>query len=330
AFEAAWQAACSVESAVVVVPAEFRFLVGPISFSGPCQPNIIFQIQGTIIAPTSPRTWNDGLLQWIQFIKLNGITIQGSGTIDGQGSVWWGLPGEYHYDYQISSKKTKTSKMPSIKPTVSLRKPAQALADVHAFHFIDINISNVQALRFYGSYDVSVEGITIKNSAQCHLKLDSCTSAKIFNVTISSPCESPNTDGIHLQNSQDVEIHHSTMACGDDCISIQTGCANIRVHNIDCGPGHGISIGGLGKDQTKACVSNITVYDSYIENALNGVRIKTWQGGVGSVTGVSFFNIQVSNVKVPIVIDQFYCDKRKCYNQTSAVAIAGVKYQKIR
>lgn len=64
---------------------------------------------------------------------------------------------------------------------------------------------------------------------------------------------------------------------GDDCISIQTGCSNVYVHNVDCGPGHGISIGGLGKDNTRACVSNITVRDVNMHNTMNGVRIKTWQ-----------------------------------------------------
>lgn len=64
---------------------------------------------------------------------------------------------------------------------------------------------------------------------------------------------------------------------GDDCISIQTGCSNVYVHNVDCGPGHGISIGSLGKDNTRACVSNITVRDVNIHNSMNGVRIKTWQ-----------------------------------------------------
>lgn len=64
---------------------------------------------------------------------------------------------------------------------------------------------------------------------------------------------------------------------GDDCISIQTGCANIYMHNVKCGPGHGISIGGLGKDGTKACVSNITVRDTLMTSTMNGVRIKTWQ-----------------------------------------------------
>lgn len=145
---------------------------------------------------------------------------------------------------------------------------------------------------------------------------------------------------------------------GDDCVSIQTGCTNIYVHNINCGPGHGISIGGLGKDNTKACVSNVTVRDVNMQNTMNGVRIKTWQvnskslqswklprkhlqyndsnpslvrqGGLGSVQGVQFSNIQVSEVQLPIVIDQYYCDKRSCKNQTTAVALSGINYENIR
>lgn len=44
---------------------------------------------------------------------------------------------------------------------------------------------------------------------------------------------------------------------------------------------------------------------------------------------MSFSNIQVSDVKYPIIIDQFYCDKHVCKNQTGAVAISGVKYDQI-
>jgi polygalacturonase len=64
---------------------------------------------------------------------------------------------------------------------------------------------------------------------------------------------------------------------GDDCVSIQTGCSNVYIHNVNCGPGHGISIGGLGKDNTKAGVSNITVRDVVLHGTMTGVRIKTWQ-----------------------------------------------------
>ncbi|KAI4350676.1 hypothetical protein L6164_005107 [Bauhinia variegata] len=287
AFQKAWAAACNVESSTVVVPSGSVFLVKPISFSGPnCAQNIVFQLDGKIIAPTSSAAWGSGTLQWLEFTKLTKITIRGKGTIDGQGSVWW-----------------QGDKMPSTKPT---------------------------ALRFYGSDGVVVSGITIQNSQQTHLKFDDCTNVQVYDITASSPGDSPNTDGIHLQNSQGVVIYSSTLACGDDCISIQTGCSNIYVHNVDCGPGHGLSIGSLGKGNTKACVSNVTVRDVTFQNTMTGVRIKTWPGGFGSVQDVLFSNIQVSDVETPIMIDQYYCDGSKCRNASSAVAVAGVNYLNVK
>ncbi|KAL5227590.1 hypothetical protein ABZP36_015855 [Zizania latifolia] len=304
AFEAAWAAACKQGSSTVLVPAELEFLVGPISFSGPyCKPNIVFQLDGTILAPTSAKAWGSGLLQWIEFTKLNGIAIQGNGVINGRGQQWWtysDTDDNYNDDAQYD---VEFDRMPQVKPT---------------------------ALRFYGSFNVVVAGITIVNSSQCHLKFDNCQGVMVHDLTISSPENSLNTDGIHLQNSKDVSIHHTNLACGDDCVSIQTGCSNINIHNVNCGPGHGISIGGLGRDNTKACVSNVTVRDVNMFRTMTGVRIKTWQGGLGLVQDVQFSNIQVSEVQTPIIIDQFYCDKRTCSNQTSAVAVSGVQYENIR
>ena len=49
----------------------------------------LLQLDGKIIAPTGAAAWGSGLLQWIEFTKLKGITIRGKGIIDGQGSVWW-------------------------------------------------------------------------------------------------------------------------------------------------------------------------------------------------------------------------------------------------
>ncbi|KAJ7953600.1 Polygalacturonase [Quillaja saponaria] len=320
AFQTAWAAACKVEASTMLVPADYVFFVGPISFSGPyCKPDIVFQLDGTIIAPTDFNAWGRGLFQWLEFTKLIGITIQGKGVVDGRGSNWWQhnayedpLDDELKLIVPLNNTKVNPpapitselgGKMPSIKPT---------------------------ALRFYGSFNATVTGITIQNSPQCHLKFDNCVGVLVHDVTVSSPGDSPNTDGIHLQNSKDVLIHSSSLACGDDCVSIQTGCSNVYIHNVNCGPGHGISIGSLGKDNTKACVSNITVRDVIMHNTMTGVRIKTWQGGAGSVQGVLFSNIQVSEVQLPIVIDQFYCDKSTCRNQTSAVALSGINYERIR
>ncbi|KAL3631004.1 hypothetical protein CASFOL_023988 [Castilleja foliolosa] len=323
AFQAAWAAACKIEASVINVPAKYVFLVGPVSFSGPyCQHNIVFQLDGTIIAPKSSSPWGSGILQWLEFSKLVGLTIRGSGLIDGNGAVWWQ---SYPYDDDPLDDQSKII-APLLNATIALKPPIPLKSSLGG------TMPHIKptALRFYGSFNVTVTGITIQNSPQCHLKFDNCIGVSVYNFTVSSPGNSPNTDGIHLQNSKDVLIRSSNIACGDDCVSIQTGCTNVYIHNVNCGPGHGISIGGLGKDNTKACVSNITVRDVIMHNTMNGVRIKTWQGGSGSVQGVQFSNIQVSEVQLPIVIDQYYCDKASCKNQTSAVSLSGINYENIR
>ncbi|CAL9049935.1 unnamed protein product, partial [Musa banksii] len=164
AFEAAWAAACKVEASTVIVPAEFEFLVRPISFSGPyCEPNIVFQVLNNKKVTSKPSRSS---LQWLEFTKLQEITIRGSGVIDGRGSVWW------------------TNSDSDIDPV----------------------ISSSSSCHFPLSYNVTVTGIRIQNSPRCHLKFDNCEAVEVFNITVSSPGDSPNTDGIHLQNSRNVLI----------------------------------------------------------------------------------------------------------------------------
>ncbi|CAN6876088.1 unnamed protein product [Brassica oleracea] len=291
----AWKAACRVAGGKVEIPAGKEFMVKAVTLQGPCKEETVVQIEGTLVAPTKIGSWpKSSLFQWLNFKWVSHVTIQGSGTLDARGYNWWNLD-----NYQ-TQKRNKY--IPLMKPT---------------------------ALRFYSSGNVMVRDISIVNSPLCHLKFDDSDGVKINNITISSPENSPNTDGIHLQNTRNVEIQHSNIACGDDCVSIQTGSSNVHIHHISCGPGHGISIGSLGKDETVACVSDIIVEDISIQNTLAGVRIKTWQGGLGVVKNLTFSNIQVTDVQVPIVIDQYYCDKSKCKNQTSAVSISDVKYNNI-
>ncbi|KMS97400.1 hypothetical protein BVRB_6g155490 [Beta vulgaris subsp. vulgaris] len=295
----AWEAACKVQGATLEIPSGYKLFIKPITLQGPCMPQLVLQINGKIIAPPKVSSWpKSGLFQWINIKWVQNFTIQGNGVVDGQGSEWW-----TSFSSTTNKKRYQPRRVPSMKPT---------------------------ALRFYGSNNIKVRDIMITNSPLCHLKFDNSVGVEVHNVTISSPEDSPNTDGIHLQNTRDVQIHHSTIGCGDDCVSIQTGCSNIYVHHINCGPGHGISLGGLGKDKTVACVSDIVVENILMQNTLFGVRIKTWPGGIGSVKNISFSDIQVKDVKVPVIIDQFYCENNvHCKNQTGAVAISNVQFNKI-
>ncbi|CAH9123762.1 unnamed protein product [Cuscuta epithymum] len=94
-----------------------------------------------------------------------------------------------------------------------------------------------------------------------------------------------------------------------------------------------ISIGSLGGVKSKAFVSGIVVNGANLTRTSNGVRIKTWPGGSGCAQNIIFKNIEMHDVKNPIIIDQNYCDPKDkaCITKptSSAVEVKKVRYENI-
>ncbi|XP_059448176.1 polygalacturonase-like [Corylus avellana] len=189
-----------------------------------------------------------------------------------------------------------------------------------------------RSITFNGANNIVISGLTSINSQLSHLVINSCNNVEIRNVKLIAPDQSPNTDGIHVQTSTGVTIQGSTLQTGDDCISIGPGTKNMLIRNIKCGPGHGISIGSLGKEVNEAGVQNVTVTNAVFSGSDNGVRIKSWaRPSNGFVRNILFQNIVMNNVENPIIIDQNYCPNNQgCPTQGSGVKISGVTYRNIK
>ncbi|KAB1218175.1 Polygalacturonase [Morella rubra] len=186
-------------------------------------------------------------------------------------------------------------------------------------------------LQFSNSKNIVVSGLTSINSQMFHIVVNGCNNVKMQGVKIAASGDSPNTDGIHVQLSSGVTILNSKIGTGDDCISIGPGATNLWIENVACGPGHGISIGSLGKDQIEAGVQNITVTTAIFTGTQNGVRIKSWgRPSNGFARSILFQHVLMVNVQNPIVIDQNYCPSNEgCPGQVSGVKISDVTYQDI-
>jgi len=72
----------------------------------------------------------------------------------------------------------------------------------------------LQLLRFFLSNDVAVRGLRIENSPQFHLKFDDCERVRVHGLFVSSPAFSPNTDGVHVENTTSVQILNSRIYNG--------------------------------------------------------------------------------------------------------------------
>ncbi|KAK2654415.1 hypothetical protein Ddye_014271 [Dipteronia dyeriana] len=287
AFSSAFKEACASPTRSKVLIPKGTFQLGGVCLEGPCKAAVEIEVQATLTALTDKPT-ADG--NWVSFKDIDGFTLSGGGTFDGQGPKAWGAcNGKYCKELPIN-------------------------------------------LRFQTITNGLVKDITSKDSKQFHVSVLSCKNLEFQHFTISAPAESINTDGIHISRSSNITINNSNIGTGDDCISIGQGSKQITITGVTCGPGHGISIGSLGKVHNEEPVVGVRVRSCTFSNTDNGVRIKTWPASSeGSVTDVIYEDIVMNNVNNPIIIDQVYCPAGQCNAKLpSKVKISNVSFKNIR
>ncbi|URE25501.1 Glycosyl hydrolases family 28 [Musa troglodytarum] len=145
---------------------------------------------------------------WLHFQYINGLVISGGGRFNGQGASAW----PYN-----QCKKTQDCK---------------PLPMNLVFSFV---------------MNAAIKSISSIDSMFFHIHIFGSRNITFDSIKISAPGDSPNTDGIHIANSANIQVSNSVIGTGDDCISIGPGCTNLTIFRVLCGPGHGISIGSLAK-----------------------------------------------------------------------------------
>ncbi|RVW57820.1 Exopolygalacturonase clone GBGE184 [Vitis vinifera] len=133
----------------------------------------------------------------------------------------------------------------------------------------------------------------------------------LSDIRTTAPHDSPNTDGVHIAVSERVKILDSTFNTGDDCVAIFSGSKDVNISRSICGPGHGFSIGSMGKFPDEDPITKINIRNCTISHTDNGFRIKTW--AVSSyptfASDITVQDVMMDNVRNPIIIDQHYCPR---------------------
>lgn len=155
--------------------------------------------------------------------------------------------------------------------------------------------------------------ITTLDSKNFHSNVLGCRNVTFSGYRVKAPEDSRNTDGIHIGKSKDIRVVDSIIQTGDDCVSIGDDSHEIYVQRVTCGPGHGISLGSLGKYQNEGPVSGVYIENCTLIGTSNGIRLKTWPDSFqGVVNDVHVKDINVVNVMNPIIVDQKYCPWNQC------------------
>lgn len=189
-----------------------------------------------------------------------------------------------------------------------------------------------QNVGFYSIKKGLITGITVKDSKQFQTNVVGCEDFTFQNVKISAPAESPNTDGIHIGRSKLIKVLECDIKTGDDCVSLGDANTDILVEKTTCGPGHGFSVGSLGKYDNEGPVVGFTVKNCTLNGCENGVRIKTWPDGKpGKIQNMRFEDVIVNNVQKAIILDQVYCPHGACNAKIpSKVVIDDILFKNIK
>ncbi len=166
-------------------------------------------------------------------------------------------------------------------------------------------------IKFNKCSRVYVHGVTLTNSPMFHLVPQNCTDVTIQGITIQSPANAPNTDGID-PSGWNYLITNCTIDDGDDNIAVKPGGnsrspgdKNFTITNCTFRHGHGMSIGS-GTDNG---IEDLRVSNCTFDSTDAGIRIKTSRGRGGLLQNLTYENLTMTAVKNPIYIIDWYPER---------------------
>ena len=157
---------------------------------------------------------------------------------------------------------------------------------------------------------VWIHGVNLSNSPMFHLVPQNCTDVTIQRITIKSPSNAHNTDGID-PSGWNYLITDCTIDAGDDNIAVKPGGGrtpgnkNYTITNCRFLHGHGMSIGS----GTSGGIEDLRVSNCSFDGTDSGIRIKTARRRGGLLQNLTYENLTMTAVKNPIYIIDWYPER---------------------
>jgi polygalacturonase len=267
---------CSKAGGGTVLLPTGRFLTGALTLASNL--NLKIDKDSTLLITDNPadlKLSGKGGPACISATDCHDLSITGTGTIDGQGKIWW----TNFRNQQAGGDAGSSSRRPNL---------------------INLNRCN----------RVLVQDVLLTNSPMFHLVPKACQNVTVQNIHIKAPSNAPNTDGMD-PSGWNYLIDHCTFDVGDDCIALKPttkidparpSCENFTITNCTFIHGHGMSIGG----QSNGGLHHMIVRDCTFDSTDAGIRMKANRGVGGLVEDLLYENLTMKNVKNSILITSYY------------------------
>jgi polygalacturonase len=249
----------------------------------------------------------------ITAVGTTGSGVVGGGTINGRGGSllttrqdggsrsWWDLAWESE-----EGLHQQNPPLILVDDSESFTLYGVAIENAPSFHVLTENVTGLTA---WGVKIISPTLAYTKPDYACDPGTTPGRDAAVP-ATCFTPSTVKNTDGFDPAESSQVLLAYSYISDGDDMVAIKSHNAPTSsqlafLHNHFY-YGHGLSIGS----ETDANVTSVLVEDLTIDgrndSLSTGLHIKSDSAAGGSVSGVTYRDICMRNVRFPLLFDAYY------------------------
>jgi polygalacturonase len=168
---------------------------------------------------------------------------------------------------------------------------------------------------------VLIEQVKLMNSPMFHIAIGGKNeNVTVRDVIIRAPASTDPVNPSHNTDACDVSgtnilIQHCDVSVGDDDFTCGGGTSNVLITGCTYGNGHGVSIGS----PTRGGVSNFTVENCTFTNTDCGIRIKSDRDRGGILQNITYRNLRMTNVGIPILIYATYMAKERQYRDLQKI-----------
>jgi polygalacturonase len=168
---------------------------------------------------------------------------------------------------------------------------------------------------------VLIENVTLMNSPMFHIAISGKSSnVTVSGITVRAPASddpinpSHNTDACDVAG-KNILIKNCDISTGDDDFTCGGGTSYVHITNCKYGYGHGLSIGSY----TRGEVANFLIENCSFTNTECGIRIKSDRDRGGNVHNLTYRNLKMTNVGIPILIYASYMAKERDFRNLQKI-----------
>lgn len=227
--------------------------------------------------------WPAGI---INIIDCENVSITGTGTIDGQGAIWWQ---RYWGDDERSGMVGDYS--------------ARGLRWV-----VDYDCQRPRNILVFESQSILLRDFTSRESGFWNMHLCYSRHIAVEGVQISNSA-GPSTDGIDVDSCEQVRIERCIVSCNDDNICIKSGrgreaaqnarpARDIVIRGCALNKGSGITLGS----ETSGGIERVLIEDNAFNGTGVGFRIKSARNRGGFIRDITVQNLRLTDVRFPVLI----------------------------